>query len=357
MTPFEDAIATRIARHGPLRWSAFVDLALYDPTHGFYAAGGSAGRRGDFITSAEVGPLFGAVIGRALDEWWHELGRPDPFTVVEVGAGPGTLARALLAAAPACAAAWRLVLVERSDALRARHPVDERVESRGEPPTSPFIGVILANELLDNLAFDLWEHCGGSWQEVRIDVADDRSLREVRVPGDPALDAGWLAQVEGMVVHPVDGARVARHTGATAWLAAALGSVERGRVVLVDYTTTTAAMARRPWREWLRTYRGHERGGAPLDDPGTQDVTVEVAVDQLAAVRPPDVVRDQASFLVDHGLDDLVAEGRRIWAERAGVADLAALVARSRVREAEALTDPHGLGGFTVMEWVLHSTR
>ena len=58
--------------------------------------GGSAGRRGDFITSPEVGPLFGVVIARYLDAEWERIGRPDPFTVVDVGAGPGTLARSVL---------------------------------------------------------------------------------------------------------------------------------------------------------------------------------------------------------------------------------------------------------------------
>jgi hypothetical protein len=63
-------------------------------------------------------------------------------------------------------------------------------------------------------------------------------------------------------------------------------------------------------------------------------------------------VRSQAQFLALHGIDELVAEGRQVWAERAGVADLAAVRARSRVREAEALTDPNGFGRFSVVEWV-----
>jgi hypothetical protein len=51
-----------------------MEAALYDADAGFYATGGRAGRRGDFITSAEVGPLFGAVVAQ-LDGWWAELGR------------------------------------------------------------------------------------------------------------------------------------------------------------------------------------------------------------------------------------------------------------------------------------------
>ena len=37
------------------RFDAFVERALYDPDRGFYAAGGHAGRRGDFLTSPVTG--------------------------------------------------------------------------------------------------------------------------------------------------------------------------------------------------------------------------------------------------------------------------------------------------------------
>src|SRR5581483_9566243 len=72
----------------------------------------------DFLTSPEVGPLFGAVLANALDTWWRDVGEPDPYVVVEAGAGPGTLARHVLDANPACAPALRYVLVERSPGLR-----------------------------------------------------------------------------------------------------------------------------------------------------------------------------------------------------------------------------------------------
>ena len=124
-----------------------------------------------------------------------------------------------------------------------------------------------------------------------------------------------------------------------------------GRVVVVDYASTTADLGGRPWDEWLRTYRRHERGTRPLDGLGEQDVTCEVCTDQLAAVAMPDVDLSQADWLRRHGIEELVEEGRRIWDERAAIGDLAAVRARSRVSEAEALLDPKGLGGFRVLEW------
>ncbi|MCB0976581.1 MAG: SAM-dependent methyltransferase, partial [Acidimicrobiales bacterium] len=128
-------------------FSAFMDTALYGPD-GFYTTGGRAGRRGDFITSPEVGPLFGAVVARFLDSEWVRLGRPDPFTVVDAGAGPGTLARAIIAAAPACGEAMQLVCVEVAEHQHAHHP--DGVESVTSFPEGPITGVVIANELLDN---------------------------------------------------------------------------------------------------------------------------------------------------------------------------------------------------------------
>lgn len=323
------------------RFDDYVEQALYHPGKGFYATGGRAGRRGDFLTSPEVGPLFGAVLARALDSWWHELDRPDPFTVVDAGAGPGTLARTFLAAEPECAGALRYVAVERSAAQRSRHP--DGVESRADLPDSPVTGVVVANELLDNLPFRLVERTTDGWGEVWVDAGAEVLVALDDLP--PVLG--------GLEAAP--GSRVPVQEQAAAWLGAALGLLDRGRVVVIDYADTTASMASRSPDEWLRTYCGHERGGPPLDAPGTQDITVEVAVDQLAdaAGRPPDVDRSQAEFLAVHGIGELVAEGKRIWAERAHLGDLAAIRARSRVSEAAALTDPNGLGAFRVLQWAV----
>jgi SAM-dependent MidA family methyltransferase len=375
-----DLIAERIARRGPVPLSEVLEVALYDPEVGFYETGGAAGRRtGDFLTSPEVGPLFGAVVARALDGWWHEMGKPDPYVVVDAGAGPGTLARSVLDAAPECGPALRYVLVERSAAQRRRHaerklplehpalvlpPIDVDTEqpvpeaSLGPLCTSladlPRLAgtpaVVLANELLDNLPFDLAERHTDTWHEIRVAHDAARSLVEVTVP----LDEARAALLDRLVPDAPDGARVPLQQAAGEWLRSALSTAGRGgRVVVLDYATTTADLAARPQPEWLRTYRRHARGSAPLDDLGQQDVTCEVAVDQLATVQAPVPDQPQHEWLRKWGIDDLVAEGQRRWQESAHAPDLPALAARSRATEAPALVDPSGLGAFRVLEWVV----
>ena len=264
-------LVERIRAGGPIPFAAFMDAALYDPTGGFYAAGGRAGgRSGQFLTSPEVGPLFGAVLARALDAWWADAGRASPFVVVDAGAGPGTLARAVLAARPAVAAtrALRYVAVERAAAQRAAH-AGLPVVSVETLPDEPFAGVVLANELLDNLPFRLAVHDGG-WREAFVDLDNEWS---------PGRGAGAVPRRPGL---PARG-RGPRGTSARAAGGGALGHRRAGpppaagRLVVIDYTSSTAAMAARPWRDWLRTYRDHQRGGHYLADPGVQDITADVA--------------------------------------------------------------------------------
>jgi hypothetical protein len=104
-----------------------------------------------------------------------------------------------------------------------------------------------------------------------------------------------------------------------------------------------------PWREWLRTYKDHERGGHYLLAPGSQDITAQVLLDQLPTGF---IAMTQAHFLQQWGIDDFVREGVAYWENMTGTPDIAALKMRSRVAEREALTEIAGLGGLTCMTWI-----
>ena len=310
--------------------------------------GRRAGRsRGDFLTSVEVGSLFGALVARALDGWWDGLGRPDPFLVVDAGAGRGQLTRDVLRAGPGCAGALRYVLVERSAGLRAAQaeqlplepaelvlgpavppePDEEPVVVPGsgpmvtalaELPAGPAIGVIFANELADNLPFRI-----GAF-----------FLHDATDPDIPV------------------GARLPVPIGVATWLRDAAALRRRGVIAVVDYAAPVEDLAARGQAGWLRTYRAQRPGSSPLETPGTQDITGDVPVEGLrraAAAAGLSVLSEttQADWLRSLGVDALVEEARQAWHGREAT-DLAAIAARSRVHEADALLDPAGLGAHRV---------
>jgi SAM-dependent MidA family methyltransferase len=176
---------------------------------------------------------------------------------------------------------------------------------------------------------------------------EEARLVEAPVAASPEV----VAEADRLAPSAPVGGRIPLQHEARSWVSQALGLLRAGRVLVVDYADETPSLATRPWAEWLRTYRGHRRAGHPLDRPGTADITCEVALDQLAVAAAPDRDRTQAAWLAAHGLAELVERAREVWRTTAHVGDLAALAARSRVGEADALTDPTGLGAFRVVEW------
>ncbi len=309
----------------PERFDRYMERCLYGPD-GFYATTGVAGRRrGDFLTSPEVGPLFGAVLVNALLDGWERAGRPEPYTVYDVGCGPGTLLTTVAVALADLAdpPPWRLVGVDRVGSAGADidHLPDDLADA-----------AVVANELLDNIPFRIVERTGAGLAEVNVVDGVERL-----VPSD----------VEP--VGPLDlpaGARAPYQEQAAAWVASVLAG-NPTQVHLFDYgaPSTTELVER---GGWLRTYRSHQRGHDPLVEPGRWDITTDVAWDQLPA---PHRLETQARFLARWDLDRLVEEGRRYWTEHAARPDLRALRMRSRVVEAEALTDPDGLGGWRAASW------
>ncbi|MGI9578063.1 MAG: SAM-dependent methyltransferase [Microthrixaceae bacterium] len=338
-----------------LRFDEFMELALYAPASGFFATAGQAGRRGgDFITSPEVGPLFGAVVAQRLDRLWDHLEQPERFTVVEAGAGRGALALAVRAAAPRCAHAMQWVLVERSATLRAAQ--NEHLEiCDGDPtgtgpwfssstdlPAAPFTGAVIANELLDNIPFRLMVR-DSRWTEVCVERTAD-GLAEVFVSCEKPL----ADRLSKLAPDARSGSRVPWQGAAATFVTRAQSLVERGMVLVFDYGRSTTELTQLDQPQWLRTYRSHERGGDPYDSPGTRDITADVAIDQLPQA---DWIGTQAEWLVANGIDQLVESAQVAWSEQAADGGLDAVRARSVPLEADALTDPSGLGGFVALEW------
>ena len=329
------------AAGGAIPFEQFMSLALYGEG-GFYQTGGKAGRRGDFITSPEVGPLFAAVIARYLDDCWIKLGCPHTFDVVEVGAGPGTLARGVFDAKPECLVAMKYIAVEISAAQRELHP--NFVESVEVFPEREINGVVLANELLDNLPFRLFVF-DGEWKEAFVAISDDDKFVEV------LRDVAEISSVLPMTASL--GARAPIQSAARNWLTMVSARLGRGRILVFDYcSASTSDIAASPWREWLRTYKDHGRGEHYLANPGSQDITVQVMLDQLQNRFPRLTISRQSDWLNRWGIEQLVDEGNQYWENNKHSPNVVAMKMRSRQNESDALVSETSLGRFWVLQVV-----
>jgi SAM-dependent MidA family methyltransferase len=250
------------------------------------------------------------------------------------------LARGIFDAQPKCISALKYVAVEISAAQRALHP--SFVESVDVFPDRIIQGVVLANELLDNLPFKLFVY-DGTWKEAFVAMGDGGKFVEVLRTVDVIPDV--LPKTAPL------GSRAPIQTAASQWLLDMSQKLGRGSVLVFDYCSeSTSEIAVTPWREWLRTYKDHDRGVHYLIEPGSQDITTQVMIDQLMMAVPALSVTQQSEWLHKWRIDELVAAGNKYWEEHKSSPDIAAMKMRSRINEAQALTDRDGLGAFSVLE-------
>lgn len=344
-----------------------MKLALYGDGGYYKSEQQKSARRGDYITSVEVGPLFGAVMARALDAWWELAGCPKEFYVFDAGAGVGTLARSILRAEPKCLKSLKYILLEQSEYLSSQHKdllerKDVYVESfnvdikgASYPPVD--FGIIIANELLDNLPVVLLEKTTDDWAEVFVCFEDGKFVGEELAPAS-SLSKKLAAQ---LAPKAEVGQRIPLQNYLSQWLKSAASILRQGKIVVLDYgVLNTNELSSRPQAEWLRTYRQHARGKSPYEYIGEQDITCEVALDQLNIIAKDLQLQSQdpltqSDFLKQWGIDELLAEAHANIPKEQLPTDLKTIELKSRLLEAEALLDPLGLGSHLVMQWDITS--
>lgn len=339
-----------VAESGPLPFDEFMRISLYHP-QGFFGGDKLRSEKGgDFLTSPEVSPLFGETLARFVLELHGRIG--DPFSVVEVAAGSGSLLRPLEHALLAHGADLSLFAVEKSpaarEALRAILPASHIFEDVAD--VEPFRGVIIANELVDNLPMAVAQMTESGWRERWVG-ADDGNLVFVDAPPRPEV-VDWLDLYGGDV--SVNG-WVEVQIEAGQWLRSALDRLVAGSILIIDYGDTSDGLQPRRQDGTLRTYRAHHLGPHPLDEPGETDITADVNFTALVGVASgfDDLevsLHRQDDFLSEFGLRSRLSDLRKAELAAASTSDQ---VERLRLRtvktEAETLLHPRGLGDFRVL--------
>lgn len=318
--PLVAELRARIERDGPLPFRDFMQAALYHARHGYYRTSAAVtSRGGDFVTSPEVHPVFGALVAKQLAECWRVMSCPSAFDVVEQGAGRGLLARDIILAAeqePQFAAALRYRLVEPAPNLRRAQEetlahaevAGARVEWIDELPGA-VTGVVLSNELLDAFPVHRVVRRGGALCEVFVAHDGTRFVDELR----PLANAAIRDYFDALGLLPGEGCYAEVNLDAPRWIADVARSLERGCVLTFDYGYDAADLYK-PWRRdgTLLCFYRQSASSDPYQRVGKQDMTASVDFTTLRRAGEEAGLRtlgftDQASFLARWGIGEGVA--------------------------------------------------
>jgi SAM-dependent MidA family methyltransferase len=289
MTTLRHKIEQEIREHGPIPFSRYMELCLYDPELGYYSRNSEQfGKAGDFYTSSDVHAVFGRLMARQFEQMWRVLGSPEKIDLIELGAGRGLFAQDAIDWSqkkfPDFFRAVRYRLVEKSPALRLRieHTLAQHIRSgKAElaelhelrlESGSPVI--VFANEFFDALPVEILSQRGS----LRIDTQNGR-LTETWVP----TSAQELEFLDRYSVHPESGERLEAVLAAQQLMNQIAATIRRGFLITIDYGYTRAEQLAGRHRGTLKAIRKHSISDSPYEAPGEQDITADVNFTALAA--------------------------------------------------------------------------
>jgi SAM-dependent MidA family methyltransferase len=336
VNPLRQKIEQEIREHGPIPFSRYMELCLYDPELGYYSRNAQQfGKAGDFYTSSDVHAVFGRLVARQFDEMWRALGSPERVDLVELGPGRGLFAQDVLAWSekkfPDCFHSLRYVLVENSAASRQRikETLADHLESGKaelstlaaleEESTRKTPAILFANEFFDALPVEILSTKG----TLRIGTRDGHFI-ETWVQSA----AEELEFLDRYSVHPGPDERIEAPLAAQQFMERIAASIERGFLLAIDYGYTREEQLAGRHRGTLKALRQHSVSANPYEAPGEQDITADVNFSALAAAMEKHGMQaerlvTQSHFLMGIGESNQFAdafEECRLPQERAKVA-------------------------------------
>lgn len=328
-----EKIEQEIRERGPIPFSRYMELCLYDPELGYYSRHAEQfGKSGDFYTSSDVHAVFGRLLARQFDEMWRAMGSPERLELIELGPGRGLFAQDVLDWSekkfPEFFRALNYQLVESSPSLRkkiestlARHLETGKAsvhDSLGARPSS-CPRIIFGNEFFDAMPVDVLSSRG----ELRVGAEDGRFV-ETWAPAS----SEQLTYLDRYSVHPEPGERIEAALPAFQYAAQLAAALDRGFLIAIDYGYTRDEQLAGRHRGTVMAYRQHSVSADPFQAPGEQDLTAHVNFTALADAAAQNGMQvqpllTQSQFLMGIGEKTQFAdafEGCRPPQERAKVA-------------------------------------
>jgi SAM-dependent MidA family methyltransferase len=308
-----EKIVQEIRERGPVRFSRYMEMCLYDPELGYYSRNAEQfGKAGDFYTSSDVHAVFGRLLARQFEEMWRALDCPEQIEIAELGPGRGLFAQDVLDWSgkkfPEFFRALHYSLVEASPALRMRlqailgeHIATKKAslceaQSLSERSSSSAV-IVFANEFFDALPVEVVS------QQGTLDVGEQQGrFVELWSP----TSASQLEFLDRYGVHPVAGEQVEVPLIGQQTMLEIAGSVQRGFLIAIDYGYTRQEQLSGRHRDTLMTYRRQSATADPYQAPGHQDITAHVNFTALAAAAEKggmqvQTLHSQSNFLLGIG--------------------------------------------------------
>ncbi len=330
-------IIERIKSEGPVSFETFMEMALYCPGLGYYMKDSAKiGRAGDFYTSPHLHKIFGAMLGRQMEEMWNVMEKPGPFHIVEMGAGEGHLAKDLVEYLGAKGKGqgktgeeerrrqgekgknlfehMKYTIVEMNPAMREKqrsllNDFQDKINWVSDlREMERVVGCFISNEVPDAFPVRTVE-MNGSLSEIYVDVEDDEFV-EKKMPCTEEIQKYF----EEFNLELTDGFRTEVNLKIKEWLKSVGEKLSEGFVLTIDYGYPAwDYYSEERSRGTLLCYHGHQVNENPYQNIGDQDITAHLNFSALKKWGEEAGLKTigfcpQGTYLVALGIDEAINE-------------------------------------------------
>ncbi|MBF0345727.1 MAG: SAM-dependent methyltransferase [Nitrospirae bacterium] len=352
----EEVIRRRIRQEGPISFKEFMSMSLYHPEYGYYTRQVTQiGIKGDYFTAPHLHPVFGALVGRQIEEMWYLMDEPQDFYIVEFGAGKGYLAADMLGFLKDTSfydSLTYLIIELNPHVQRQQHHLLSPFGSKinwvsSAKDISPLRGCILSNELIDAFPVHLIQMEGSSLKEVYVDKTFSEVLLDCSVE--------IRTYVSEFDIQLFDGYRTEVNLVLKDWLRDAAGMLVQGFIFSIDYGYPA-------WQYYsverssgtLMCYCGHQASSDTYLKVG-QDITAHVNFSALKRWGEEVGLNtvgycQQGTFLVSLGIDEMMAsmlEKEQYLCEAAQIKRL--ILPQGMGESHKVLIQSKGMAGYPVL--------
>ena len=327
MNTLHQKIIQRIKKDGTITFKSFMEMALYEPELGYYTSQNTKiGRAGDFYTSSHLHPVFGAMLGKQIEEMWEIMGKPSAFQIVEMGAGAGYVCKDMLDYYKGLGAGGQglereiiknlqYIIMELNPAMRKQQKkllVDYSDKIRwvaSLKELNNIKGCILSNELLDAFPVHLIE-MEDEIKEVFVS-ADGEALKEIKEKPDTNEISDYLKEFS---VELPKQYRTEINLDIKKLLNEVNNALTEGFILTIDYGYPSwDYYSEDKDRGTLLCYHKHQVVEYPYQHIGEQDITAHVNFSSVKKWGEELGIKtigfcQQGTFLMSLGIDEAIAE-------------------------------------------------
>lgn len=308
-----EIIRHKISDEGVISFAEYMEMCLYYPEMGYYTSPrNKIGKDGDFYTSAYLTPVFGALIGKQLEEMWETLGSTD-FTIVEYGAGTGILCHDILSYLKKNDKMYdqlKYYIIEKSPVMREieKSHLFEKVEWLNSINELPEVnGCILSNEVVDNFAV---HQVVMKDELMEVFITYNNGFTEVLQPAPEELKE-YLKELN---IELSKDFRSEINLQAISWMKEIANSLNQGYVMTIDYGYLSSELYKAYRSQGtLMCYNNHKVNDNLYDNIGIQDITSHVNFSALMNFGVKNglnecVFTNQCNFLLSMGFKELLQQ-------------------------------------------------